>query len=274
MLCLEKVAACMPSSHRDYLRFIVALLLAIFAVSLPTNESSAQGLPKSRSEATTMEGADALALTSFYDPPDPLPPQPAGTLIRSEPFSGYDLPTGASAVRILYYSRARDGRPVPASGVVLIPSGNPPVGGWPVIAWAHGTSGVARQCAPSLMRDLEYADEGLKAMLASGFAVVAPDYAGLGTPGAHEYDNKIAQANDVVYAVPAARAAVSRLILAGLQSDTHKVDPRYGVLPNLRRLSRIRRMQAAYRWPAISTSSGLKRTTQRATYRSPPCIGR
>jgi pimeloyl-ACP methyl ester carboxylesterase len=61
------------------------------------------------------------------------------------------------------------------------------------------------------MRDLEYADEGLKAMLANGFAVVAPDYAGLGTPGAHEYDNKIAQANDVLYAVPAARSAVSAL---------------------------------------------------------------
>jgi alpha-beta hydrolase superfamily lysophospholipase len=48
-------------------------------------------------------------------------------------------------------------------------------------------------------------------MVAAGFAVVATDYAGLGTPGLHAYDNKIPQANDVVYAVPAARSAVPAL---------------------------------------------------------------
>ena len=158
-----------------------------------------------------MELADALPMSSFYDPPTPLPPAPAGTLIRSEAFAGYDLPPQAHAVRILYHSRARDGRDVAASGVVLIPGGTPPIGGWPVIAWAHGTSGVARQCAPSLMRDVEYGSEGLMPMVAAGFAVVAPDYAGLGTPGPHEYDNKIAQANDIVYSLPAAHAAVGSL---------------------------------------------------------------
>ena len=61
------------------------------------------------------------------------------------------------------------------------------------------------------MKDVEYGSEGLMPMVAAGFAVVATDYAGLGTPGAHQYDNKIAQANDVVYSVPAARAAVPSL---------------------------------------------------------------
>ena len=168
-------------------------------------------LPKSRAEALAMEAKDALPITGFYDPPAPLPAGPAGTLIRSEDFGGYELPRGAHAVRILYRSKARDGRDVAASGVVLIPAGHPPRGGWPVIAWAHGTSGVARQCAPSLMKDMEYGSEGLMPMVAAGFAVVATDYAGLGTPGPHEYDNKIAQANDVVYSVAAARAAVASL---------------------------------------------------------------
>jgi pimeloyl-ACP methyl ester carboxylesterase len=80
-----------------------------------------------------------------------------------------------------------------------------------VIAWAPGTSGVARMCAPSLMKDVEYGSEGLMPMVAAGFAVVATDYAGLGTPGPHQYDDKIPQANDVVYSVPAARAAVPSL---------------------------------------------------------------
>lgn len=190
-------------STRTRLGIMCALLAAVSAW--------ADELPKSRTEALAMELKDALPMSSFYDPPSPLAPAPPGALIRSGPFTGYDLPPGAHAVRILYHSQTRDGRDVAASGVVLLPAGVPPGGGWPLIAWAHGTSGVARQCAPSLMRDVEYGSEGLMPMVASGFAVVATDYAGLGTPGPHEYDNKIAQANDVVYSVPAARAAVRAL---------------------------------------------------------------
>jgi len=186
-------------------RFVVLTLIFVALVG------RADDLPKSRAEAIAMEKQDALPLAGFYSPPSPLPHAPAGTLIRSEVFAGYDLPSGAHAVRILYHSKARDGHAVATSGVVLIPGGGAPVGGWPVIAWAHGTSGVARQCAPSLMKDMEYGSEGLMPMVAAGFAVVATDYAGLGTPGAHEYDNKIAQANDVVYSIPAAHAAVSSL---------------------------------------------------------------
>ena len=200
-------------ARRSWARSVVALLpvlagLTTVPVAAPV---VSYDLPKSRSEALAMESRDALPITPFYDPPSPLPAAQPGTLIRSERFTGYDLPPGASAVRILYHSRARDGHPVAASGVVLVPAGAPPAGGWPVIGWAHGTSGVARQCAPSLMRDMEYGYEGLMPMVAAGFAVVASDYAGLGTPGPHEYDNRIAQANDVVYAIPAARSAVPAL---------------------------------------------------------------
>lgn len=189
----------------------VLMTLSAVLGALASLTAASDDLPKSRSEALTMESRDALPLTAFYTSPSPLPAAQPGTLIRSERFSGYDLPPGASAVRILYHSTSRDGRDVAASGVVLIPAGTAPTGGWPVIAWAHGTSGVARQCAPSLMRDVEYGSEGLMPMVAAGFAVVASDYAGLGTSGPHQYDNKIAQANDVVYAVPAARAAVPLL---------------------------------------------------------------
>jgi pimeloyl-ACP methyl ester carboxylesterase len=100
---------------------------------------------------------------------------------------------------------------VATSGVVLIPAGAPPPNGWPVIAWAHGTSGVARLCAPSAMKDVYYGSEGLMPMVAAGFAVVATDYHGLGTEGPHQYVNKVAQARDVVYSIPAARAAVPSL---------------------------------------------------------------
>ena len=183
----------------------------IAVLALSSQVRADDELPKSRAEAVAMEAKNALPLTRFYDPPHPLAAAAPGTLIRSEPFAGYSLPKGASAVRILYHSRTLNGEDVAASGVVLIPAGTPPPGGWPVIAWAHGTSGVARMCAPSLMKDVDYGDEGLMPMVAAGFAVVATDYAGLGTPGPHQYDDKIAQANDLVYSVPAAHAAVADL---------------------------------------------------------------
>jgi len=187
----------------------VASIVALMVLASPAMAD--EPLPQSRAEALRVESMDALPMTRFYDPPRPLAAAPPGTLIRAEKFAGYRLPKGARAVRILYHSRALNGDDVAASGVVLIPAGTTPRGGWPVIAWAHGTSGVARRCAPSLMKDLEYGEEGLMPMVANGFAVVATDYAGLGTPGPHQYDNKIPQANDVVYSIPAARAAVPAL---------------------------------------------------------------
>ncbi|MEI9988076.1 MAG: hypothetical protein WDN69_36210 [Aliidongia sp.] len=147
-------------------------------------------MPASVAEAVDMEARDALPLTCFYDPPASLPSAAPGLLIRSQRFSEYQLPDGASAIRILYHSRDLSGADVAASGVILIPAGAPPQGGWPVIAWAHGTTGVAAQCAPSLMRDVAYGSEGLMPMVAAGFAVVAADYAGLGTPSPHQYENK------------------------------------------------------------------------------------
>jgi alpha-beta hydrolase superfamily lysophospholipase len=188
----------------------VPVLIAALSLLATAAAAADDALPKSRSEALAMEAQDALPLTRFYDPP-PLGERIPGALLRAEPFGGYNLPPAAHAVRILYVSRALDGARDAVSGVVLIPAGSPPRGGWPVIAWAHGTSGVARRCAPSLMKDVEYGSEGLMPMVAAGFAVVATDYAGLGTPGPHQYDNKIPQANDVVYSVPAARAAVPSL---------------------------------------------------------------
>ena len=184
----------------------IALMLANLAPA-----ALAQELPKSPEAAAKMEAADALPLTAFYDTPADLGASRPGDLLRAQPFDGYSLPSGATAVRILYHSLDADGHDVASSAVVLIPGGTAPPGGWPVIVWAHGTAGVARQCAPSLMKDVYYGEEGLMPMLRAGFAVIAPDYHGLGTEGPHQYVSKTAQSYDVVYAVPAAQKAAAAL---------------------------------------------------------------
>jgi pimeloyl-ACP methyl ester carboxylesterase len=173
--------------------------------------ASAQDMPKTVAEAKALEQADRLPMTDFYSTPANLAATKPGELLRSESFSGYSLPPGATAVRILYHSLDATGGDVATSGVVLIPAGPKPATGWPVIAWAHGTSGVARLCGPSTMKDVYYGAEGLMPMVAAGFAVVATDYHGLGTEGPHQYVNKVAQARDVIYSIPAARAAVHSL---------------------------------------------------------------
>jgi pimeloyl-ACP methyl ester carboxylesterase len=171
----------------------------------------AQEMPKTVAEAIAMEQADRLPIGDFYSTPANLSATKPGDLLRKEAFTGYTLPKGATAVRIIYHSLDATGGDVATSAAVLIPAGTPPPTGWPVIAWAHGTSGVARLCAPSAMKDVYYGDEGLMPMVAAGFAVVATDYHGLGTEGSHQYVNKTAQARDVIYSIPAARTAVPSL---------------------------------------------------------------
>jgi pimeloyl-ACP methyl ester carboxylesterase len=160
--------------------------------------------------ALVAQRANALPLTPFYDVNGSDLSRP-GTLIRSEEGTGYSLPGGVTAKRIAYASRDVAGKPVLTTGVVLLPPGTPPAGGWPVIAWAHGTAGVARVCAPSLMKDIYYGWKGVFIYPLLGYAVVATDYAGLGGPGPHQYMWSRAQANDVLYSIPAARAAVPSL---------------------------------------------------------------
>ena len=187
------------------------VLALVAALGFGATLASAQTPPTALDQAVKAEADDALPMTDFYATPANLGASHPGDLLRQETFDGYALPAGVRAVRILYHSLSAEGRGVAASAVVLIPPGPAPAGGWPVIVWAHGTSGVARQCAPSLMKDVYYGEEGLFPMLRAGYAVVAPDYAGLGTEGEHQYVAKTAQAQDVIFAVPAARAAAAAL---------------------------------------------------------------
>ncbi len=98
-----------------------------------------------------MESADALPRTGFYDTPALASSKP-GDLLRQEPGTGYALPNGATAIRILYHSLSADGKDIATSGVVLIPAGTAPVGGWPVIAWAQAPAGSLGNVRPRCRR--------------------------------------------------------------------------------------------------------------------------
>jgi uncharacterized membrane protein HdeD (DUF308 family)/pimeloyl-ACP methyl ester carboxylesterase len=128
----------------------------------------------------------APVVDSFYDPPG-LVPYEHGRLIRVSEFPGQE-PPGAQVHRILYTTRDAVGQPAVASALVIVPDETPP-GARPVIAWNHGTTGVARGCAPSL-RDAsatKWAIPALDEVIAKGWIVVASDYSGQGAPGVFPY---------------------------------------------------------------------------------------
>src|ERR1700680_2167856 len=159
----------------------------------------------------TVDAERALPITSFYTHIELKSGAKPGTLVRSEPATDYDLPPGISPTGMLYYTPRASGKDAFASGGVLMPYGPSPKGGWPLLAWSHGTSGVARSCAPSLMKSLFYNWEGLYEYVLMGYAVVATDYAGLGTEGRHAYLDMLSNGTDVINSIPAARAAVPKL---------------------------------------------------------------
>lgn len=122
----------------------------------------------------------------FYQTPNPLPPGKPGEIIRQEPFPG--APAGAQGYRVLYHSTGLNGEDIPVSGVIIIPAGTAPAGGRPIYSWAHGTTGVVDDCAPSSFPDFyTTVVPGLEGVLQAGYIVAATDYQGLGTVGVHPY---------------------------------------------------------------------------------------
>ncbi|WP_183407855.1 lipase family protein [Nocardioides marmoriginsengisoli] len=142
-------------------------------------------------------------VVDFYAAPAELPSKP-GTLIRSEEAFGA-LPDDTRAWRILYTTTRDKGEPAVASALVIAKSGVE--GERPVLAWAHGTTGVAQDCAPSVQMDqLTFgAIADLDNVVEQGWVVVATDYVGLGTRGPHPYLIGQGEGRSVLDSVRAAR---------------------------------------------------------------------
>lgn len=135
-------------------------------------------------------------------------PEPGKVLSTASMSLAPVLATLATGKRITYVSRDVDGRPVVVSGAVLTPRRHNVNR---VVAWAHGTAGLADRCAPSAYPNLypdpaypNYADT-VASYLGQGWTVTATDYPGLGTPGPHPYLIGVSEGRAVIDSVRAAR---------------------------------------------------------------------
>ena len=154
---------------------------------------------------------------------DAIVAQPPGTLLGAEQLASVDpalRERGATVQRIRYVASpvdstaggtagaATDAAGVEVTGVVVVPAGPAPVGGRPIVAVGHGTTGLADECAPSLYPNLLGAIAPVTAAIDMGAVVVATDYRGLGTPAAHPYLDPRASARDLIDSVRATRTLV------------------------------------------------------------------
>lgn len=114
----------------------------------------------------------------------------------------------------MYASLDNFGNVVPATAAILWPFTPKSFNGstsFPVVAWAHGTSGVNRQCAVSNLRNLQYDFRSVFTLASAGYAVVMADYVGLGSDQFFNYLAYKLHANDVVYSVAAAQSVFPQL---------------------------------------------------------------
>lgn len=116
--------------------------------------------------------------------------------------------TAAESVIMTYKMLGVNGNEVQATSLLFTPKTAPPITGWPIVVWAHGTTGVADDCAPSKTPLNMYIKGMIDQLLAAGYVVVAPDYEGLGEPSeneAHPFLNLQSAAFSITDAVVAAR---------------------------------------------------------------------
>jgi len=167
--------------------------------------------------------AAEIALAPFYKNVAAISPDhPLGTVVAKEQVDT-QVPN-AEAWRIAYVSSDVRGQKTLATALVVVPKGEVPAGGRPIVAWAHGTTGTAQYCGPSQVLDpvqelneyflvggTSWTDFGIPAVnhwIEKGYAVVATDYQGLGGGGRHQYAVANSNAHDAINSVRAAPLSV------------------------------------------------------------------
>jgi predicted esterase len=209
---------------------VVVSLLAVAATACSSGDEPAASAPTATeaqqptSTTTTVPAARELpGDAEFYAVPDPLPAGAHGTLIRYQEVTP-TVVDGATTYRIMYRSESLEGEPIAVTGTALVPEAPAPPDGRDLLTIAHGTTGIADECAPSkspgsellLMRD----------QVGAGRLVAKSDYEGLGTPGRHPYLVGQSEGRGVIDAILAARElpgadAGDRLAIVGYSQGGH-----------------------------------------------------
>jgi Secretory lipase len=120
------------------------------------------------------------------------------------------LASGCVAAELTWYlSTGLHGGPVIVTGIVMTPHGEPPPGGWPVIAWGAGGFGVCGASAYTRSERLNHGHDAytpfLAGLLAAGYAITASDYEGQISGGVRPFQAPHSEGRSMIDAVLAGR---------------------------------------------------------------------
>ena len=205
-----------------------AIVLTTLVMSPPSSLVVADQLPENVTTVAAFEQSlwvnnASVSEDPFYTVPEGTAQAVAGSVLKVEnhtDVSGYSLPSATSLSRLLYQTQTLSGELVPASAFILWPyvPRLQPDGKQQVVVWAHGSSGLFANYAPSHYKTLYQHFLCPYTLALQGYVVVAPDYAGLGpefTADGHEILHQFvanpAHANDVFYSVQASQEAFADL---------------------------------------------------------------
>ena len=198
-------------------------LAACTSATAPPSRRPTPG-PAPRPRPRSIPSTPPAVTTSTRRPPTSAPSTAASS--GTDPSTVRPHLPGAVNTAYLYTQLGLDGELVGTSAFVSVPDGDAPEGGWPVVSWAHGTTGIADDCAPTRYTSYTSGSEGLLASwIEAGYAVVSTDYEGLGTPEEHPYLIGKSEARAVLDAVTAARqvddSLGNELVVAGHSQGGH-----------------------------------------------------
>jgi pimeloyl-ACP methyl ester carboxylesterase len=213
-------------------RLALAVLLTLVVAGCSGDDDPAAAPTSTTTTSTTaptaptpvVEAEEVAPDDDLYAVPDPLPDAPHGTLLRYQPITP-SLTEGATSWRVMYLSESVEGEPIAVTGTVVVPDGPAPEGGRITLAIAHGTTGIADECAPSKDpggRELALAGTAVD----NGWIIAETDYEGLGTPGRHPYLVGESEGRGVVDAVLAAGSLPAaergdQVLIAGYSQGGH-----------------------------------------------------
>ncbi|MCB0976264.1 MAG: alpha/beta fold hydrolase [Acidimicrobiales bacterium] len=217
----------------------IGMLVALCTVALAIPACSGGGSDSSQSSSTSARTGDPSTTatppearkpeeiptgTSFADFADVEVPAKGtarhGDLLRYQSIPYPDGDASGRRYRILYVSTTVSGEPTVVTGMASVPAGEAPAGGWKVATHAHGSTGLADDCAPSAEPDSAPSVEarfvqgvGTK----HGFVVASTDYEGQGGPGRHPFLVGVSEGRSVIDAALAARQ------LPGVTTESERV---------------------------------------------------
>lgn len=188
-------------------------------------DAECQAVLQSTFEAESRLWVSDIISDPFYTTPANMTGAAPGDVLRWEDVPAEQLtvnwtvPASLSLSRFMYVTEDVDNKPLPATAWVLLPFHRTlPTPGEPgrlrTVVWTHGTAGRSRLCSTTNNRGLYYDWKAPFILAESGYAVIAPDYAGQGSdiPQGFMYEAGFPHAADVAYSVMAARKAIGGLL--------------------------------------------------------------